>query len=133
MDKTTIGNAKVLLKEGKTPKEIMEGYIFGEYADNKHYNVDEFVAIQKVQTNDLARVKAEIESKMQGTYELTAKVAAEMDEKGEVTKEEVVATYYKVTTKTVLLEGLKSDEWEVSEILDEAMDGKTWDEFTKLY
>jgi len=119
---------KTLLKENFgviTPKEIMETYIFGPETTNEHYNIDEIVAIENALKQDIADVKADIASKVAGTLLITPE---ETDEEGLVTKE---AVYFKVTTKTALLKSLSSKEWDVAVILDEVMDGKTWDNFIK--
>ena len=41
-------------------KDLHDGYIFGEYANNEHYNIDEFVAVTKSKNDDEQRIKGEI-------------------------------------------------------------------------
>ncbi len=58
---------------------------------------------------ELKRLESEMVSKMNGSFELTAKIPAEFDEEGIETKAEVPATYYIVTTETALKESMSSD------------------------
>lgn len=103
----------------KTPMEIMEGYIFGAYGDNEHYNVDEMVSARKVLQSDKNAVISEIDSKMAGTF--IVKEATD----------ETEAECYVVTTKLALQKSLSSKEWDVADILNEKMDGKTITDFKK--
>jgi len=112
---------------------IMEGYIFGEHADNEHYNIDEIVAIENDMKQDKARIEDEYLAKVQGTFVLEEAIPATED------SDEVPATYYKLTTKANLIKEMTSDYFDVEMICSEYEDnygeykkGRSFTEFKKL-
>lgn len=130
MTEEKINEIKNLLKDnwGKlTSKEIMEGYIDGTYANHEHYNIDEIVAIKKELKSDRAFVKIDIGVKMSGLFILEEAVPATGEE------EEVPTVYFEVTNKVDLLASLSSENWNVSDLLAEIMDGKTWTAFKNSF
>ena len=94
---------------------------FSDKAHNSQYDFEDFVSVDK----EAKKVKAELLSKLNGSFKLTAKVNATYDEEGEILTEEVPATYYVVTTETALISGIES-ELDIIKILNVLKDGSTW-------
>jgi len=86
----------------------------------------------KVQ-DEIIRLENEMVSKMNGSFELTARVPATYDDEGEIVDEEVPATYFKVTTEKALKESMTSEILDIPTIVTDVRiwsDGKPDEEPT---
>ncbi len=68
---------------------------------------------------EIKKLESEMVSKMNGTFELTAKIPTEYDEEGNVINEEVPATYYTVTTETALKNSMSSELLNISKVVED--------------
>ena len=59
-------------------------------------------------SKEINKLENEMVSKMNGSFELTARVPATYDDEGEIVDEEVPATYFKVTTEKALKGSMSS-------------------------
>ena len=77
--------------------------------------------------NEINRLESEMVSKMNGSFELTARVPVTYDEEGEIVDKEISATYYKVTTEKALKESMSSELLDIPTIVTDVRiwsDGK---------
>ncbi len=58
---------------------------------------------------EMQSLESEMVSKMNGRFELTPRILAEYDEEGNISKEAIPATYFKVTTETALKNSMSSE------------------------
>ena len=82
----------------------MEIYVALKTKDGNRLFLEDNIATEyteQVQA-EINKLESEMVSKMNGSYELTAKIPAVYDEEGEILTEEVPATYYVVTTEIAL-------------------------------
>ena len=102
-------------KKIKVAKDLHDGYIFGKYANNEHYNIDEFTELTNDKDSEETAIFVEIDSKMKGEFEVSEGV------------------FYVVTTQQSLIDSINSEWGDVSDTLEELMDGKNWTAFKNSY
>jgi len=72
---------------------------------------------------EMRRLENEMNSKMNGSFELTSKIPAVYNEEGDISKKEILATYYTVTTETALKSSMSSTLLDVDIV---AIDVRIW-------
>jgi len=106
---------------------IMEGYII-DNPGNVHLKVEDIQDIYFELRKAKQGLVQEIESKLRGTYVITAKSF------NEETQEEIPAVYYIVTTEAKLLTDLSvNDKWSAEEVYNELKADKTFEELKASY
>ena len=107
----------------------MEIYVALKTKDGNRLFLEDNIATEyteQVQA-EINKLESEMVSKMNGSYELTAKIPAVYDEEGEILTEEVPATYYVVTTETALKASMSSDLLDIDTVVTDVRiwsDGK---------
>ena len=107
----------------------MEIYVALKTKDGNRLFLEDNIATEyteQVQA-EINKLESEMVSKMNGSYELTAKISAVLDEEGEILTEEVPATYYVVTTETALKASMSSDLLDIDTVVTDVRiwsDGK---------
>jgi len=107
----------------------MEIYVALKTKDGNRLFLEDNIATEyteQVQA-EINKLESEMVSKMNGSYELTAKILAVYDEEGEILTEEVPATYYVVTTEIALKASMSSDLLDIDTVVTDVRiwsDGK---------
>jgi len=107
----------------------MEIYVALKTKDGNRLFLEDNIATEyteQVQA-EINKLESEMVSKMNGSYELTAKIPAVYDEEGEILTEEVPATYYVVTTEIALKASMSSDLLDIDTVVTDVRiwsDGK---------